>query len=390
MDQQRRYDSLAPKGAFAATDAADAELAAAQTATLVASDAAASETIDASWSDDDDTPISTFSFDHEQPEPEDLCADDAIPVAAEPQSDRVSVEDAMRALIDLRLQRARPAEDFGTFEIRSAPGSVQFSADPPATHSLAPVELSRPAPATTKSRKAQSLSPLPMLAAAAVILLGVGTYRRLHRQPSAHATATQAAASLPTTPATIAMPTAAEPVAAPEAQPEASVVAEMQVLGVSESEYATLTLGTPTIVNIPAAVDAAEHSAARPTRAAKQTAIKDDAATAVAPKAETTELAKVAETPAQPAAALPEAPSREAILAGFNSVRETVLACANGNGGVAPIEATIVADGQVTHATVGGYYQGTPEGSCIARALRMARFEPFSRESIKVAFPFTL
>jgi hypothetical protein len=57
---------------------------------------------------------------------------------------------------------------------------------------------------------------------------------------------------------------------------------------------------------------------------------------------------------------------------------------------VAPIEATIVGSGRITHATVGGYYQGTPEGSCIARALRKAHFAPFSGETIKVAFPYAL
>lgn len=92
------------------------------------------------------------------------------------------------------------------------------------------------------------------------------------------------------------------------------------------------------------------------------------------------------ETPTAPE--LPEGLSRSQVLAGFESVRAAVAACADGAFGVANVSTTIVGSGRVTHALVGGDFNGTPQGSCIARAVRKARFPAFSGEPLKVEFPF--
>lgn len=375
MDDRKRHDSLAPKGAFGVT-AAQSERAAAKTAELIGRQPM---TAFAEPFTDEEPEISIGIDEEEAPRSSaELCADALIPS----DSDRVSVEDAMRALIDMRLERTRPSDEFGTFDVATeSAASAPLNPERPMAqtmNSLAPIELA-PAktqrPAATSSRKR---SPLPILAAAAVVLFGIGVYRRLDHAVVAPTTQPQAAAQSAVVHAEIpaAVTPAIEATRTVEPQ-DAEPSAEFEAAGTSESDDAILTLGTPTIINVDVPTPA-NPSVGAVSRSAKEAPEKQAtvAAPRVAPKAE--------------AVALPEAPSRDAIVAGFNSVRQEVLACANGSGGVAPIEATIVGNGRITHATVGGYYQGTPQGSCIARALRTARFAPFSGESIKVAFPYTL
>jgi hypothetical protein len=309
-------------------------------------------------------------------EDEDLCADELIPSGGE----RVSMEHAMRALIEMRLEQTRPSDDFGNFELApgaTTPPTTQPTTYQPAMNSLAPIELAPVAPPAAKTPTQRKPSPFPYLAAAAVLLFGVGLYRRVDRgdavpTQSAHAASLDSAATL--------LEPALHPAVIADAE-EANAAQEITTLSVSESDDAILTLGTPTIVYVQE--DAPEEEA-DPVTGSSTGAVKESARATPS----VARPARVA-TP-KPTRALPEAPSREDIVAGFNSVRAEVLACANGGGGVAPIEATVVGSGRITHASVGGYYQGTAAGSCIARVLRKARFAQFSGESIKVSFPYTL
>ena len=85
---------------------------------------------------------------------------------------------------------------------------------------------------------------------------------------------------------------------------------------------------------------------------------------------------------------LPEMPTREQVQAGFEQVRPALQKCAADKHGVAKVNATIAASGRIAYALVGGAFKGTPEGSCMARALRKARFPKFSRDKLKVSLPF--
>jgi hypothetical protein len=87
---------------------------------------------------------------------------------------------------------------------------------------------------------------------------------------------------------------------------------------------------------------------------------------------------------------LPQTPTREQVTAGFESVREAVLECAAGQHGVATIQASIAGSGRVAQALVSGAFQGTPAGSCIARAVRTAKFPSFSQDRLSVSYPFAL
>jgi len=372
MTNQKHRDSLAPRGAFATRDASDTERAAASAANLVAT-----QPLPDTGTLTEDEPQVTVTL-SSTGDDEDLCADELIPSGGE----RVSMENAMRALIEMRLEQTRPSGDFGNFELApgaTTPPSTQPTSYQPAMNSLAPIELAPVAPSAAKTSTQRKPSPFPYLAAAAVLLFGVGLYRRVGRgdavpAPSAHAASLDSAAPL--------LEPALHPAVRADAE-EANAAQEITPLSVSESDDAILTLGTPTIVYVQE--DAPEETAdPDPVTASSTRAVKESAH--AAPTVART--ARVA-TP-KPTRALPEAPSRQDIVAGFNSVRAEVLACANGGGGVAPIEATVVGNGRITHASVGGYYQGTPAGSCIARVLRKARFAEFSGDSIKVSFPYTL
>jgi hypothetical protein len=44
----------------------------------------------------------------------------------------------------------------------------------------------------------------------------------------------------------------------------------------------------------------------------------------------------------------------------------------------------------VTHVLVGGDFAGTTEGSCIARAVRGARFPAFKQERFRILYPYAL
>jgi len=94
---------------------------------------------------------------------------------------------------------------------------------------------------------------------------------------------------------------------------------------------------------------------------------------------------------AAPAENLPETPSREQVARALRSVEGAVRSCGQGQSGVAMTQVTVDgSSGRVTNARVQGQFAGTPEGSCIARAVRRARFPRFKRPSFQVTFPYRL
>lgn len=102
----------------------------------------------------------------------------------------------------------------------------------------------------------------------------------------------------------------------------------------------------------------------------------------------TPEVARPAPTP-EPVLDLPAQPSREQVQAALDAVRSNVAACTESTGQVV-VRVTVSGRGRVTTAVVqGGQFAG-PEGSCIARAVRTARFPQFSERRFVVQYPFRL
>ena len=88
---------------------------------------------------------------------------------------------------------------------------------------------------------------------------------------------------------------------------------------------------------------------------------------------------------------LPETPSRDAVATALRSVQGAVSNCGNGQSGTAMVVVTVSgSSGRVTNAQVQGQFAGTPVGSCVARAVRGARFPRFSRSNFSVTFPYRI
>ncbi len=87
---------------------------------------------------------------------------------------------------------------------------------------------------------------------------------------------------------------------------------------------------------------------------------------------------------------LPDAPDRDSVAAALRAVQPLVEACYQEQHGVATVEITVGSSGRVRSALVTGFFAGTAEGSCIARAVRRARFPRFSQDTFLVTYPFQL
>ena len=94
------------------------------------------------------------------------------------------------------------------------------------------------------------------------------------------------------------------------------------------------------------------------------------------------------------AAPAPSAPkgaqqlTRAQVQAGIEATRPALVRCAAGAPGEIMASVTISSAGRVTHATVDGAFAGTPQGSCMARALRAAQFPAFTSAQLRVRYPF--
>lgn len=90
--------------------------------------------------------------------------------------------------------------------------------------------------------------------------------------------------------------------------------------------------------------------------------------------------------------ALPETPSKDAVLSALRSVKGDVAACADGKKGVAIAAVSIAGStGRVMSAKVAsGPFAGTPAAACIARAVKGAQFPRFKRAKFDVSFPYSL
>jgi outer membrane biosynthesis protein TonB len=87
---------------------------------------------------------------------------------------------------------------------------------------------------------------------------------------------------------------------------------------------------------------------------------------------------------------LPQTPSRDDVRSAMDGVRSAVAQCSEGQHGRADIVVVVGSSGRVRSAQVRGIFAGTPQGSCMARAVRAARFPAFSSETFQLQYPFLL
>ncbi len=96
--------------------------------------------------------------------------------------------------------------------------------------------------------------------------------------------------------------------------------------------------------------------------------------------------------PEAAAEALPEKPSQSDVLGALKAAEPTVLACAGYKTGAAKVKVVVAGPtGTVTSATViGGDFAGTPEGTCMEKALVGAVFPKFTQPEFTVTYPYTI
>lgn len=94
---------------------------------------------------------------------------------------------------------------------------------------------------------------------------------------------------------------------------------------------------------------------------------------------------------AEAAPALPEEPSRADVRRALSPLMPAIRRCAQDQVGVATARIRVRSNGSVESATIGGSpFGGTPQGECMARAVRRAHFRPFRRPSYSLSFPFAI
>ena len=91
---------------------------------------------------------------------------------------------------------------------------------------------------------------------------------------------------------------------------------------------------------------------------------------------------------AAPAANKPAAPSRADIIAAMGKVQPAVVRCMSGTRGIVTADMKILSTGRVASVNVTGAFG--PAGSCIAGAVRKAKFPEFTTPSIAVKYPMKL
>jgi hypothetical protein len=172
----------------------------------------------------------------------------------------------------------------------------------------------------------------------------------------------------------------ASPSAAEEAQPEAEPIAAAE-----PAQDAVMPLPNPP--SQPAA-QAAQPAAEAGDEAKKE----DDDKGRSAERDEAREKRHAARAAKAAAAAatskLPEAPSRGDVLAAMAGVHAAVVRCMDGAHGVVTADMKILGTGRVASANISG--APAQAGSCIAGAVRKARFPEFSTPSIAVRYPMKL
>jgi hypothetical protein len=300
--------------------------------------------------------------------------------------------DAMRSNL-----RDRSAEPITRREHAADGGGLGAgpSLQPTDFSSLAPREVARlrsaaPPPRDHSSRNGALLVAAVMLLATGAWFLTGGTFRRASMVEAPAPAAAPATAAV-TQPSQASMEKPAEPAISKPA--ETTTAAATETAPQQEpSALATNLQGNAPGNAAPGSADAAatapgKRSAAQPGPSPR--AGKGLAATSrslrVKPQPQKPGL-----VPPPPGSGEPEQPTRTEVIQRMESVRSSVRACAAGRSGVADLDITIAHTGAVMHVLVGGDFAGTTEGSCIARAVRTARFPSFKQDRFRLLFPYAI
>lgn len=243
----------------------------------------------------------------------------------------------------------------------------------------------------------------------ALALVGLGYASAAFYGPTRTASRPAAAVQAPAVRAAAAVQAPAVPAAAVVQAPAVPAAVVVQAPAVPAAPAALVATAPSTSFPEPSAtplVAVAEHAAvaapepvvakARASTPNKARASAKDKPRAHKPRAASTPAAATepsaqrqgAEPSAAVAAQLPVQPTRAEVRASMESMRGALQSCAGGAHGEILSKLTVSADGRVMHSLIQGAFVGTPQGSCMARALRGAKFPPFSGPSLNVGYPY--
>jgi hypothetical protein len=206
--------------------------------------------------------------------------------------------------------------------------------------------------------------------------------------------------ALPTEPLAIADPPSAapapEPPAAGAARSDAPQVAPPPAAPSPPAEQ-SLTPSAPAAIPPPASIgpllpkreEVVPVSRTRRVREQRAIASAEPEASEEAP-APAPALVAAPKPVAKSSEPLPAHPSRDQVVSSLSAVSAELQRCVGDRHGVAEVTLTVRSAGFVSYAVVSGGYAGTSEGSCIARAVRAAKFPAFTDPMLRVTYPFQL
>jgi hypothetical protein len=88
---------------------------------------------------------------------------------------------------------------------------------------------------------------------------------------------------------------------------------------------------------------------------------------------------------------LPDVPSRSAVTRALGGLMSRMRQCAGEQEGLATARIRVRNDGTVASVNIGGRpFGGTPQGECMERIVRTARFPRFRRTNFDVTYPFSI
>jgi hypothetical protein len=197
--------------------------------------------------------------------------------------------------------------------------------------------------------------------------------------PAETPVAPEAPQPMAATQAVHAEPPVAAPAQASAPAPVQPAAAQPQAAALASAPQPVATPPQPMAVTPPAVAGAPRPRAVRPVAQPASAAAKSEPA---APALSAVGNA----SPAAPAAG--STLSRAQVQIGLESVRASLQTCAANGHGRTMANVTISGAGRVTYASIEGAFAGTPQGSCMARALRAAQFPPFTSAQLRVRYPF--
>jgi hypothetical protein len=83
----------------------------------------------------------------------------------------------------------------------------------------------------------------------------------------------------------------------------------------------------------------------------------------------------------------PAQPTREQVRDVMTAMHSQLAQCAQDKHGTTYANVTVQGNGRVSYSLIEGAFAGTEAGSCMARALRSARFPEFVGPPFKVRYP---